>query len=111
MTGHKLNYPHIVLQSKKVIDMVEMLKKEYDFIVVDTPPVLSVTDALVVSKYVDGVLYVAAFNQTKKEAAKHGLEQLREAEARIIGGVLANIDVRKTQTSYGYYYSDYDTED
>jgi len=112
LTGHKLNYPHIVLQSKKIVEMVQMLKQEYDFIIVDTPPVLSVTDALVVSKYVDGVLYVAAFNQTKKDAAKHGLEQLKAAEANIIGGVLANIDVRKTEGSYGYYYySNYDTEE
>ncbi|XMB73142.1 CpsD/CapB family tyrosine-protein kinase [Mycoplasmatota bacterium WC30] len=112
LTGKRLTYPHIVLQSKKVIDMVNSLRDEYDFIVIDTPPVLSVTDALVVSKYVDGVIYVAAFNQTKKDNAKAGLEQLKENKANIIGGVLANIDVRKTQGVYGYYnYSRYDSEE
>ncbi len=111
LTGHRLNYPHIVLQSKKITEMVNKLREEYDYIVIDTPPVLSVTDALVVSKYVDGVIYVAAYNQTKKDAAKQGLEQLRESKANVIGGVLANIDVRKTQGLYGYYYySNYDTE-
>ncbi len=112
LTGHRLSYPHIVLQSKKVIDMVQQLKKEYDYVVVDTPPVLSVTDALIVSKYVDGTIYVAAYNQTRKEDAKNGLDQLKQNEANIIGGVLANIDVRKSHGSYGYYYyTSYDSEE
>ncbi len=104
LTGHHLSYPHIVLQSQKVINMVNELRKEYDYIVIDTPPVLTVTDALVASKLVDGVIYVAAYNQTKKDDAKMGLEQLLENGANIIGGVLANIDVRKAQGVYGYYY-------
>lgn len=112
LTGNRLTYPHIVLQSKKIINMVNALKDEYDYIVIDTPPVLSVTDSIIVSKYADGVIYVAAYNQTKKDDAKNGLDQLRENGANIIGGVLANIDVRKSQGNYGYYYyyrSDLDT--
>jgi len=103
LSGNRLTYPHIVLQSNKIINMVNNLRSEYDYIVIDTPPVLYVTDALVVSKFVDGVIYVAAFNQTKKDNAKIGLEQLKENGANIIGGVLANIDVRKAQGTYGYY--------
>jgi len=112
LTGQKLSYPHIVLQSNKVIEMVHQLGKEYDYVVVDTPPVLSVTDALVVSKFVDAVIFVVAYNQTKKENARIGLEQLRQNNANVIGGVLANIDVRKTQGTYGYYYySHYDEKE
>jgi len=111
LTGNRLSYPHIVLQSQKVINMVNELRKEYDYIVIDTPPVLSVTDALIISKYVDGVIYVAAYNQTRKDNAKAGLEQLQENGAQIIGGVLANIDVRKASGIYGYYYSNYSNEE
>ena len=111
LTGNRLSYPHIVLQSQKVINMVNELRKEYDYIVIDTPPVLSVTDALIVSKYVDGVIYVAAYNQTRKDNAKAGLEQLQANGAQIIGGVLANIDVRKSSGLYGYYYSNYSNEE
>ncbi|MCK5731693.1 MAG: CpsD/CapB family tyrosine-protein kinase, partial [Tenericutes bacterium] len=102
LTGHRLSYPHIMLQSQKVINMIDELRNEYDYIVIDTPPVLSVTDALVVSKYVDGVLYVAAYNQTRKDNAKAGLQQLQEHGANILGGVLANIDVRKAQGVFRY---------
>lgn len=112
LTGNRLSYPHIVLQSKKIQDMVETLREEYDYVVIDTPPVLSVTDALIISKIVDGVIYVAAFNQTRKDNAKAGLDQLTENGANIIGGVLANIDVRKAQGVYGYYYySNYTQEE
>lgn len=112
VTGNKLSYPHIVLQSQKVVNLVNELRNEYDYIVIDTPPVLSVTDALIISKYVDGVIYVAAYNQTKKDSAKAGLEQLKENGANIIGAVLANIDVRKAQGVYGYqYYANYSREE
>jgi capsular exopolysaccharide synthesis family protein len=112
VTGNRLSYPHIVLQSQKVINLVNELRNEYEYIVIDTPPVLSVTDALIISKYVDGVIYVAAYNQTRKDNAKAGLEQLKENGANIIGAVLANIDVRKAHGVYGYqYYSNYSNEE
>ena len=110
LTGPRFSYPHIVLQSQKVLKLMEDLRKEYDYIIVDTPPVLSVTDELVASKFVDGVLYVVAYNQTKREDAKVGLQQLQEYDANVIGGVLANIDVKKSRSSYYYYYT-YDEED
>ncbi len=112
LTGNRLSYPHIVLQSTKVINLINELRTKYDYIVVDTPPVLSVTDALIISKLVDGVIYVAAFNQTRKDNAKAGIEQLKENGANIIGAVLANIDVRKSSGVYGhYYYSNYSREE
>ncbi len=108
-TGKHLSYPHIVLESQKAMALVEQLRKEYDYIIIDTPPVLSVTDPLIVSKYVDGVVYVVAFNKTKKDAAKEGLNQLKSNNANVIGSVLANIDVRKSRgygsyKGYHYYY-------
>ncbi len=106
LTGQKLSYPHIVLQSKKAMELVNQLRNEYDYIIIDTPPVLSVTDPLLISKYVDGVIFVAAYNQTKKDDSKAAVEQLKQNGANILGGVLANIDVRKANGVFGYsYYS------
>ncbi|MDD3123518.1 MAG: CpsD/CapB family tyrosine-protein kinase [Candidatus Izemoplasmatales bacterium] len=109
MTGKHLSYPHIILGSQKASHLIEELRKEYEYIVIDTPPVLSVTDPLVVSKYVDGVVYVVAYNKTRKDEAKEGLNQLLNNNANVIGAVLANIDVRKTggysyYKGYHYYY-------
>lgn len=104
LTGKHLSFPHIVLESAKTLNLIESLRKEYEYIIIDTPPVLSVTDASIISKFVDGVVYVAAYNKTKKDDSKEGLRQLRENNANIIGGVLANVDVRKTKGYRGYHY-------
>ncbi len=104
LTGKHISFPHIVLESQKTIKLIESLRNEYEYIIIDTPPVLLVTDAAIISKLADGVVYVAAYNKTKKDDCKEGLRQLQENNANIIGGVLANVDVRKTKGYRGYHY-------
>jgi protein-tyrosine kinase len=104
LSGKHISYPHIVLESSLTTQLIEALRKEYDYIIIDTPPVLSVTDPVIVSKLVDGVIYIVAYNRTKKDDAKEGLKILRQNNAYIIGGVLANIDFRKTKGYHGYHY-------
>jgi len=104
LTGKHLSYPHIIMESQKTKNLIEILKQNYDYILVDTPPILSVTDPLIISKFMDGVIFVVAYNQTKKEEAKEGLNQLKINGAKVIGSVLANIDVRKAR-GHGYYNS------
>jgi len=104
LSGKHISYPHIVLESSLTAQLIEGLRKEYDYIVIDTPPVLSVTDPVVVSKLADGVVFVVAYNRTKKDDAKEALKILRQNNAYIIGGVLANIDFRKSKGYHGYHY-------
>jgi capsular exopolysaccharide synthesis family protein len=104
LTGNMLTAPHVILQSKKVADLIEKLRKEYDYIVIDSPPVLTVTDALVTSSLADGVVYIASYKKTKKDQAKHGLKQLKENGANVIGAVLSNVDAKKSNGYYNYYY-------
>jgi capsular exopolysaccharide synthesis family protein len=104
LSGKHMTSPHIILESKKTELMIDKLKTLYDVIIVDSPPVLSVTDAFVISNLVNGVIYVVAYNQTKKEDAKVGLQQLRDADINILGSVFANVDPKITGYSYNYYY-------
>jgi capsular exopolysaccharide synthesis family protein len=104
LSGKHMTSPHIILESKKTELMINKLKTLYDVIIVDSPPVLSVTDAFVISNLVNGVIYVVAYNQTKKEDAKVGLQQLRDADINILGSVFANVDPKITGYSYNYYY-------
>jgi capsular exopolysaccharide synthesis family protein len=104
LTGNMLTAPHVILQSKKVKDLIEKLRKEYDYIVIDSPPVLTVTDALVISSLAEGVVYIASYKKTKKDQAKHGLKQLKENGANVIGAVLSNVDAKKSNGYYNYYY-------
>ncbi|MFA5036069.1 MAG: CpsD/CapB family tyrosine-protein kinase [Candidatus Izemoplasmatales bacterium] len=104
LSGKRISYPHLVLESSLTTQLIESLRTEYDFIVIDSPPVLSVTDSVIISKHVDGVIYIIAYNRTKKDDAKEGLKILRQNNAYIIGGVLANIDFRKSKGYHGYQY-------
>jgi capsular exopolysaccharide synthesis family protein len=105
LSGKSLSTPHVILETKKTLNLIEKLRNKYDVIIVDSPPVLSVTDALVISKIVDGVLFVVAYNQTKKEEAKSGLNQLQDSKANVLGSVFANVDPKESGYNYNYYYS------
>ncbi|MCF7924703.1 MAG: CpsD/CapB family tyrosine-protein kinase [Candidatus Izimaplasma sp.] len=104
LSGNRISTPNIVLQANKTKNMLDRLKERYDIIIVDSPPVLSVTDAFIISEIVDGVIFVVAYNQTKKEDAKNALTQLQDTEVNILGTVFANVDPKKNRYSYDYYY-------
>jgi capsular exopolysaccharide synthesis family protein len=104
LSGKHISFPHIVLGSSLTASLIDSLRQDYDYIIIDTPPVLSVTDPVILSALADGVVYIVAYNRTKKDDAKEGLKILRRNNARIIGGVLGNIDFRKTKGYHGYHY-------
>ncbi|MGD9964783.1 MAG: CpsD/CapB family tyrosine-protein kinase [Candidatus Izemoplasmatales bacterium] len=102
--GKSLSSPHIILQSKKVKNLIEILKNKYDYIVIDSPPVLTVTDALIISDLVDACIYVVSHKKTKKEEARLGLNQLIENNANVAGAVLADVNIKTNSGHYSYYY-------
>lgn len=93
--------PSELLGSKGMIALLEQAKEDYDMIILDTPPVLAVTDAQVLANITDGVVLVVSSGKTETEAAKKTKELLESAQAKILGVVLNN---KKTQDSQYYYY-------
>lgn len=79
------------------------LRSVYDWIVVDTPPVGAVADALILAPLSDGVILVLGAEMVAKKSARHTLERLAETGARVLGIVLNRAQVEK----YSYYYSRY----
>lgn len=92
--------PSELLGSHRMMGLLTAVSSEYDFILIDTPPILAVTDAMVVSGMVDGVIMVARSGVTEREAIKHVLSEFRQSKARLIGAVLNGVT---TGVSYGYY--------
>ena len=80
----------------------EIFKKEYDYILLDTPPVLPVTDASALSTKADGVLLVVASNSISPSEARLAKTRLELAGAKIIGCVLNKVDVAPHGYGYGY---------
>ena len=93
--------PSELLGSKGMMTLLEQAKDQYDVIILDTPPVLAVTDAQVLSNLADGVVLVVSSGKTEIDAAKKAKELLESAKAKILGVVLNN---KKVQDSQYYYY-------
>jgi capsular exopolysaccharide synthesis family protein len=97
--------PSELLSSKKLKDLLSKVSVDYDMIIIDTPPLASVTDPVILSKLVDGVILVTWAGKTTYEMLGKGLKQLREVDAPIIGVVLNRFNAKKS--GYYYNYGDY----
>ena len=102
-SGTPTTNPAELLSSKKMDQTLENLKKMADVLVLDCPPFL-VTDATIMAKKADGVLLVVRHGYSRKNTTKMVVQQLRRAEARIIGVVLNRIP-RKVEGYYAGYYN------
>lgn len=102
--------PLELLSSQRFNEVLEVLKTKYDHIIIDTPPTQAVSDALVIAKSSDSVIYVVKSDVTRIKPIKAGVERLFEAKAHVAGIVLNQVDIskRKDEHSHGYYdYYDY----
>ena len=99
--------PSELLGSPRMREFLEQMREKYDMILFDSPPVMAVTDAQVLSQHADGVIVVLAAGQTQIELAKRTKQALLKVDAPIIGYVLNNFDVTKTYGSYYKYYRYY----
>lgn len=102
--GEQVPYPHVILNSQKFNDLMKELRKKYDYIIVDSPPVLLVTDSLILSDKVDTVLFVINQVVSKKSDTKEALRIMNEAEAKIGGIILSRVEESTMRyTHYGKY--------
>ncbi len=101
--GHIPPNPAELLGSKKFDALLNALKDRYDWIVIDAPPVMPVTDASVLAHLVGGVLFVVGAEMTPRRAAAAAIEQLRSAHAKFFGAILNRVDVQR----HAYFYAPY----
>lgn len=104
-TGKLPPNPAELLTSQKMGQFLDLLNQEYDLILIDTPPVLTVTDAAALAQSVDGVILVAKPGKTRMRDFQQALEQLQAVGARVLGVVLNEVNPRSRK--YGYYYHRY----
>ena len=96
--------PSELLGSERMQHILARAEEEYDYVLLDTPPVLPVTDALVLSRMVDGVILVLYSGEIKVEMARDVKTQLVNAGANILGVVLNKVRSEHHGYGYGYYY-------
>jgi capsular exopolysaccharide synthesis family protein len=99
--------PSELLSSVKLRILLAQLQETYDHIVIDSPPVIHVTDALIVSPQVDGVVLVVKSNHTPREAVARSKQALLDVNAKIFGVVLNHVDPAREGYYYNYKYAYY----
>jgi capsular exopolysaccharide synthesis family protein len=96
--------PAELLGSQRFQELLTSLKAHFDWILVDTPPVMAVTDAALVAHRATGVVFVVRADATSRHAARRALDQLEQVGAKFVGGVLNRVDLQRNSYYYSQYY-------
>jgi capsular exopolysaccharide synthesis family protein len=101
--GHLPPNPAELLGSTRYLELIEELRQVFDWILIDAPPVMAVTDAAIISHTSTGVVFVVGAEMTSRRNAVAAVEQLQQARAKFIGAVLNRVNLER----HSYYYSPY----
>jgi len=93
--------------------LLREMADKYDRVIIDSPPIGVVADAVVIATHVDGTLVVLKAGKTARDVAKHAIRQLKDVNAPILGAVLNDLDLESQKYGqysyyyrYGYYYGE-----
>lgn len=103
--GPEVPNPTELLETKEFAELLEFGKKNFDYVLIDTPPTGAAIDAAVIGKNVDGAVIVVSQNSTSSRAIINTKRTLEESGVKILGGVLNK--VKRENSRYGSYYKGY----
>jgi capsular exopolysaccharide synthesis family protein len=98
--------PVTLLDSQRMADLIAEARNDYDFVIIDTPPLTAVTDPLIVGKYVDGLLLVVHLGKVEYSAVKSSKSLLNHGKVPILGMAVNGISEESGYGGY-YYYKGY----
>lgn len=84
--------------------LADAQKGPFDWVIIDTPPVLAATDAVILTPWVSGVAFVIGSQMTRRRLAERAIETLAKSQPRILGAVLNRVDVTRNKYYYARYY-------
>ena len=96
--------PAELLGSKRFRDFAALLLRHFDWVILDTPPVMAVTDASIAANISHGVLFVVGAEMTSRRVAQRAIEQLSHGQARFLGTVLNRVNLSQNPYYYSKYY-------
>ncbi len=96
--------PAELFHTERFRKLIDDLRGRFDRIIIDSPPVVAVTDPTILSTLADGVVVVMRAFKTKKELARHAMRSIQDVGGKLIGGVLNDVNFDKIEYKYSYYY-------
>lgn len=96
--------PSEIITSEEMDEFIRLAKEKFDVVLFDSPPVIAVTDAAILSTKLDGTILVIKAHQTQQNAIKRAKTLLDNVEANIVGCLLNGVDIERAYGSYYYYY-------
>ncbi|HQU70976.1 MAG: polysaccharide biosynthesis tyrosine autokinase [Calditrichaeota bacterium] len=99
--------PSELLSSPEMNEFIRLAREKFDVVLFDSPPIIAVTDAAILSTKVDGLIMVVKAHQTEKNAVKRAKTLLDNVKANIVGCLLNGVNVERTYGSYYYQYYQY----
>jgi capsular exopolysaccharide synthesis family protein len=105
--GSHVPSPGDLLTADSFKGLLEGVRDFYDWVIIDTPPVAVVADALVIATMVDGVIVVAGAEMVPRKSVQHTLERVAATGARVVGAVLNRAQAERFSYYYGRYYGHY----
>ncbi len=96
--------PAELLGSRRFSEVLASVVSHFDWVIVDSPPVMAVTDSSIIAHAVGAALFVIHSNKTNRRAAQEAIEQLAGAKGLILGAVLNRVDINRNPYYYSHYY-------
>jgi capsular exopolysaccharide synthesis family protein len=98
--------PVELLNSPRVAELLDALARKYERVLIDSPPVIAVTDAAILARMADGVILAIHGGHAHRDIVKRGIETLRNVGGQILGVILNNVNIYRA-SYYDYYYYSY----
>jgi len=99
--------PSELLDSQRTRELISKWKKEYDIVLLDSPPIMTVSDSRILAAEVEETLLVAAYGETNRHMIAQASELLKQLSIRTLGYILNKVDIHKEYGYYRYYYGYY----
>ena len=109
--GEVTNNPSGLIGSQKFRLLIAEMRNHFDYILVDSPPIMAVADAGILGRYTDGLLMVIQSGRTPKSVIAHSNILFKQAGIKLLGYVLTNVEFQSADYRYYYYYYDKEAEE
>ena len=105
--GHVPPNPSELISSENMKELLRSLAERFDYVVIDSPPMISVSDPIILSTLVDGIILVVKSGQSEGEMVRRACQDLSAVGAKVLGVTLNNLNIRKDGYDYYRYYRHY----